>query len=639
MKLKKKKGNKGGALEDEREKLINDFEEKKKSMDNSLKVKEGEITDQLKIDLSKRKTIKADNLKKKLEKANNPEFIKKKEIDAIKAKTLTSIKEKSENLKGKADSLISSISGKFGNTIGKLKEKAGNVKDIGNTYVNDLKEKADSVKNEFSDSVKEIGNTIKKNLKEKAGNLDKIIDDFNSTDSILDSDTADAIKDTKTAKATTSTTDIATNDVTASITNATAATAATVSAAVFGNSNNNNIATASMEKVSEAFNETIDSNKLWENIKYNKYPLLILIILVINSYFIITNIIKYSNNNSLYNSSLTLRLNLYENKYNNYEFYNLPIILSLYVISLVLLILYYRYNEKGGGVFDLDYNSNCVISMIYFALIIVNIVIISIYTYNWMYDEIYNKINESLKIIDNKIYTEISPKFLYFMHKLETFGDNINSAKDLINKFINDYKDELKKNTDNIEDIIKDRLKLLITYKINKFYINSSNRDNFSNIENLIKDEKTNLFTYLKSDKYNILEPLEVEDIDIDEILKPFTSGANTAYNIEDKGGTIKYEIRKRYDELQRSTNKNISYIKNNSGNIYSRIFIYLSIFTIFCYFMLIISYIYILVYKIFNGKLISTKDLIIYHYVNYGYSIYILIILYLLTFKMPIFI
>ena len=374
--------------------------------------------------------------------------------------------------------------------------------------------------------------------------------------------------------------------------------------------------------------ETVNSNNLWQNIKYNKYPLLILIILVINCYFIISNIIKYSTNNSLYNQSLTLRLNLYENKYNNFEFYNLPIILSLYIISLILLILYYRYNEKKGGVFDLDYHSNCVISMIYFALIIVNIVIISMYIYNWMYDEIYNKINETLKTIDDKIYSEISPKFLYFMHKLETFGDNIISAKELINQYIKEYKDEFKKNTDNIDDIINDRLKLLITYKINKYYINSNNKDHFSGIQNLINDKKINSFSYLNSDKNNILEPLEPDDIDIDEILKPFTSGADSIYNIDDKDGVIKNEIRKRYNDIQRTTNKNINFIKRNSGNIYSRIFIYLSIFSIFCYFMLIVSYLYIIIYKIFNNKILSTKDLLLYHYVNYGYSVYMLIIL-----------
>lgn len=346
---------------------------------------------------------------------------------------------------------------------------------------------------------------------------------------------------------------------------------------------------------------------LYGKIQDNIFIIAIFIITIINIILIGINISKYFLNISLYNTSLSLKYNIYENKYNNFNIIHPLAILIIYLI-ISSLIFYYLYNYKDDNntkLFGINKSSSYIILGTYLAIIIINIIIIAKYTYFSYYENQENNLN-----INNTIYSNTDGNFLNFMYNKGTYGDTISNIKKLLEEYVKEKDDRLLKNGDEDDNIINSRLKVLVSYKLNKDYINSKNVDLISNINNIVS-KSTDLFSYLTIDKYNILQPLDPNDTIIDDILKPFMTGSNTIYNIEKNYDNIKTKIKEKYEKIQRETNSYINYIKKNTEKILCHIYIYFSIFSLILYGLLIILYLIILYNKNINKQNVNALQLI----------------------------
>jgi len=348
-------------------------------------------------------------------------------------------------------------------------------------------------------------------------------------------------------------------------------------------------------------------NTLYGKIEDNKFIIAIFIITIINIILIGINISKYFLNISLYNTSLSLKYNIYENKYNNFNVIHPLAILIIYLIisGLIFYYLYYYKEANNTKLFGINKSSSYIILGTYLAIIIINIIILASYTYFSYYENQENNLN-----INNTIYLNIDGNFLNFMYNKGTYGDTISNIKKLLEEYIKEKDDRLLKNGDEDDNIINSRLKILVSYKLNKDYINSKNVDLISNINNIVS-KSTDLFSYLTIDKYNILQPLDPNDTIIDDILKPFMTGSNTIYNIENNYDNIKTKIKEKYEKIQRETNSYINYIKKNTEKILCHIYIYFSIFSLILYGLLIILYLIILYYKNINKQNVNALQLI----------------------------
>lgn len=359
-----------------------------------------------------------------------------------------------------------------------------------------------------------------------------------------------------------------------------------------------------------------EENSILNTVIDNIYLILIFIIIIIYFILIIINIRKYFENILLYNASLYLKLNIYENKYNYFNVINPLIILIIYLIIGCLICYYlylYYYNKVNNEkLLSIDYFNSLIILGIILLIIIINIIILILYINNSYYFE--NELNN--KKINYLIYSNIDGVFLNFMYKRDQYGNddkNISIEKTL-EDYIKEYKNGLIKDSNNLNNqnnIINNRLKILISYKLNKDYINSKNIDIINNINNIVS-KNTDLFSYLLINENNILSPLQPNDNIIDKILKPFISGPNVIYNIKNNYDFIKKEIKNRYYNLQNETNMNINIIKKNTDNMLCHIYMMFSIISIIIISIFIILYLIILYYKNIKKININIYDTII---------------------------
>jgi hypothetical protein len=338
-------------------------------------------------------------------------------------------------------------------------------------------------------------------------------------------------------------------------------------------------------------NKKFDYNEIMEYINDNRFNIILLVINIILFTLLLYHIITYFHNLNLLYMSYT-KLNLYKNKYsfkdffidifkgyyipiNNYTSFSLTILLILYILSIIAIIVIIFLN-------NFIYNNYSKLLAIYVIIALINIIYISIYINN-TYNNNKTVYENNLELNDS-IYSSICPKFLYFISNKENSGKHI---KELLKLYTEKDTECLNKKTDSPEDIIKNRLKLLITYKFDKYYINFKNTL-VSSEANILSNNKLNIFQNLDSNKSNVIPPLIINDSDLNDILIPFDDISNY-YNITDD--KIKIEIEKEYNLLQSKSNNNIKEIKYYSDSLYVKIFILLTILSLLIYVYITILY------------------------------------------------
>jgi len=216
--------------------------------------------------------------------------------------------------------------------------------------------------------------------------------------------------------------------------------------------------------------------------------------------------------------------------------------------------------------------------------------------------------NDIKEVIKKNIDNDIKPllkKYINYDIKslLKKYIDN--DIAPILKKYIDDYiipilkkYNDNNKKIENEDEIVNNILKIFITYRFYKYYINSKNIDDICNINNIISKDK-DLFLYLIIDNDNILFPLQPKNTNIDAIIEQFKSKSKIEFNyIKDNYKNIKDNVIKYYNNIQNETNEDIISIKKNtSTSLNYGIIVYLIIITILLI-ILIILYFGIFYYK-----------------------------------------